>query len=904
VWLSGNQTGIPTFTVRAPDARERKLTSLEQVIVCARDFTKKPAIFCFPAAFGPYFRHSMKPPKSFVILLAFATGLMSWPNAVLMASNARLLAGSSPISEPYPVLSGGVFSNLIVSGSPDPLAHFRWANPQAGDGLQTYLLGPVAVSADPPDSFRNLNSVTNEHCQMLVSGTGSIRFDFGVESAAWLEFDSPDFSGSVEMSISEYNEPAIVNAGAQNPVKTKAPVKYGRTYRLELNESLYEGVRFGWIHVRTFDQPWHITAVRLVCQIKPANYEGSFACSDPELTRIWYTGAYGVKLNLLPDCFGAILMERSDRISWTGDSYPAQAAALAAFGNRDFVKANLDRTAKLDNGIESYSLCWILSLMDYYRYSGDTAALRQYAPNVQAKLAHANQVYADPQIAFYGWDERLGAGFEDPNSTPETKNAYRMLFIRACREFAQGMNFIGETAVGESFQKIADQRIAELRAKGQWLDRFGLHAAADLVNAGFTTPTEQARLFDREFGDRATRLSFSPFNEYFIIQAMARMNRYDEALASIHDDWGGQIEYGGTSFFETFWPAWAQVLGHNDAVPNCQSGYTSLCHPWGAGVTKWLTEETLGIKPVTPGFATYDVFPHLGRTLTSVSGAVPTPKGTIRAAFDVAQGRASLTAPAGTTGRIGIPTVEKNIKNIRINGKLAWKNGVFHSVPGIGGADTNRDFVIFNDVQPGTYEIKVAYSGKTPTFTDGPWQFPTTFVKEDRTTGGNWGGKYGLDGSVLFCADEAGKDRVQLPDYVSAVTRRQGRTGDWSGPTDLRALAQDPTNGAARCRGVFYCGNPAACQQCLVVDVALRQPAEYQLALYFVDLDRKGRRQSVELFDLETRKLIAPTRVYSDFTGGVYAVYDCRQSVRVRVNHVRGDNAVWSGLFFDPQSNQ
>jgi hypothetical protein len=847
----------------------------------------------------------MKQPTSLVLLLVVGASLRSWPDTALMAASARLLEGNSPISEPYPALHGGNFEKKVVPDSPDPLAHYRWENPQAGDGLQTYLLRPVAVSADQPDACGNLDSFTHGTCQVLVNGTGSIRFDFGVESAAWLEFDSPDFSGAVEMSISEYNEPAIVNDGAQSPVKTKTPVKHGQTYRLELNQSLYEGVRFGWIHVRTFDKPWHITAVRLVCQTKPANYEGSFACSDPQFTRIWYVGAYGVKLNLLQDYFGAILMDRSDRFSWTGDAYPAQAAALAAFGNRDFVKANLDRTAKLDNGIESYSLYWILSLMDYYRYSGDAATLRQHAANAQAKLEHGNQIYADPPISFYGWDDRLGAGFEDPNANPETKNAYRMLFIRACREFAQSMNTLGETVVSETYQKIADQRIAELRAQSQWMDRFGLHAAADSVNAGFTTPTEQARLFDWEFSDRATRVSFSPFNQYFVIQAMARMNHYDEAVASIRDDWGGQLEYGGTCFFETFWPAWAQVLGHNDAVPNCQSGYTSLCHPWGAGVTKWLTEETLGIKPITPGFATYDVFPHPGRTLTSVSGSVPTPKGTIRAAFDVTKGQASLTAPAGTIGRIGIPMVEKTIKSIRINGKLAWKNGTSHAVPGIGGASTNRDFVIFNDVQPGTYEIKVAYSGRTPVFKDVPWQFPATFVKEDRTTSGNWGGKYGLDGSVLFCIDGVDKDRVQLPNYVTTVTRRQGRVGGWSEPVvDTRALAQSPTNGAARCDGVLYCGNPAACQQCLVVDVALKQSAEYQLALYFVDLDRKGRRQSVELFDLESRKLIAPTHVYSNFTGGTYAVYNCRQSVRVRVNHIRGDNAVLSGIFFDPQNRK
>jgi len=117
-------------------------------------------------------------------------------------------------------------------------------------------------------------------------------------------------------------------------------------------------------------------------------------------------------------------------------------------------------------------------------------------------------------------------------------------------------------------------------------------------------------------------------------------------------------------------------------------------------------------------------------------------------------------------------------------------------------------------------------------------------------------------------------------------------------------LAQSPANDAARCDGVLYCGNPAARQQCLVADIALKQPAEYQLALYFVDLDRKGRRQSVELFDLESRKLIAPTRIYANFTGGTCAVYNCQQSVRVRVNHIRGDNAVLNGLFFDPPRKQ
>ena len=281
------------------------------------------------------------------------------------AGNPRVLLSLEPpsIPEPHPMLQGGEFSGPEVPESPDPLVQYRWKEPRASDGLQVYVLRPTALQPAPTESFEGMATEASIPCTILVRGPGSLRFDFGVESAAWLEFDSPDLAGAVEMSISEYNEPAVVNVGAQNPVKTLRPVRHGNTYRLELNKELYEGLRFGWIHVRSFERPWHITDVRAVCQVKPANYEGRFACSDPLLTRIWYSGAYGVKVNLQPDYFGAILMERSDRFSWTGDAHTSQGAALVAFGNRDFVKHNLDRTANDSNNIESYSLYWILSLM-------------------------------------------------------------------------------------------------------------------------------------------------------------------------------------------------------------------------------------------------------------------------------------------------------------------------------------------------------------------------------------------------------------------------------------------------------------------------------------------------------------------------------------------------------------
>ena len=808
----------------------------------------------------------------------------------------------SNIKEPYPYISSGNFSGGMVSESPDALLRYKWSNPKSEDGLEIYTLKPVKVATDNPSSFSNLNSLTSDSPSVTVTGTGSIMFDFGVESAAWLEFDSSDLtdSGSVEMSISEFNEPAVVNTGAQNPIKTLIPVKYGNTYRLELNKELYEGVRFGWIHVRKFSKPWHITGIRLVCQIKPTNYNGSFSCSDSLLTRIWYTGAYTVKLNLEKDYFGAILMERSDRFSWTGDAYPSQAASMVAFGNYSFVKKNLGNTSKQDNGIASYSLYWVLSLIDYYNYTGDTATLGNYITNACAKLDTAYSHYGtNPKLGFYGGDERLGDYFENPNCQ-EAENAYKMLSIRTWREFAIAMKEYGRTDLYEKYKKYADDKINELRQNSDWYGPFGLHAEADAVNAGFTSIKEQKGFYTKEFSDRVNRISYAPFNEYFIIQAMARMGKFDDAISTIRDDWGGQIKYGGTTFFEVYILSWNKVLGKNDAPINGQNGYTSLCHPWSAGVTKWLTEETLGIKPTNPGFSTYRILPHLGRSLTYVLGKVLTPHGDISASFNVTNGSCIINAPMGTLGIVGIPKVEKEIENINVNGRLVWQDHKYCKIKSIAKAYEDKEFVYFSGVQPGKYNFSVSYSGTTPANKKLPWRYAATFVREDSVTSGNWGGIYGAAGYILCNYIDSTSDLRELPSYVTSVNYNKNINFQWAeGTMDKRAPASSAQNYFPRNAGCIHTNDYIACDQTMTVDITLKHQHTYQVALYFVDWDKKGRRTALEMFDLQTKKLIAPVKIIRDYYGGKYLVFRYDKSVRFRVDQVRGVNAVLSGIFFD-----
>lgn len=817
--------------------------------------------------------------------------------AVVNAALPRwhLVRAPSPIREPYPSLHGGAFSGRPVKWSPDPLMAYRWRHPRTDAGLQTYILRPVTVETRTPAAFSGLQSVTTRRCDIAVKGTGAFRVDFGTESAAWIEFDSPDLSGSrVEMGVSEFNAPAHEPDHAEG-----VPQKIGDTYRLKLNPRFYEGVRYGWVYIRTFSgRPWHITAVRAVCQIKPTNYNGSFACSNPMLTRIWYTGAYTVKLNLLRHYFGAILMDRGDRISWVGDAHIAQSTAMTAFGDFPFVRHNLNLSAGRGNGIASYYLYWILSLVNYYQSTGDRVELRKCTPMAEQLLRRAASGFAHPHIAFYGWGDRLGGFAAAENS--QTREAYRMLFVETCRRLARAFGEAGRRRLRAKYLQWGDQYAQKIQARPAWDHWVNIYPAADGINAYVPTPAQRRTVSRRCFADRLSRISLSPFNEYFIIQAMARLHLWNQAIETVLDDWGGQINYGGTTFFEVYEPGWNRIIPLNGGIPSMICGPTSLCHPWSSGCTSWLTRWVAGIRPLAPGFSRAQITPHLGRTLTWVKAVVPTPYGRISESINVRTGIGAFVIPTGVMATIGVPKVHRQIVAITVNGHSVWRNGRFVRCPGVTHAHQSSSFIYLTGVPAGHWSISISYRGHTPPFLPEPLIYSVQPLGQDSVTQGNWGGIYGRDGYVLFADGRHETNIKHLPSYVQSVHCRWGYKTRWpTDGTDIRALAQSPKNGRhGRVAGVFYSALTSQAPQA-AVDIRVKRGRCYRLALYAVDFDHQHRKETVMIESLRSKKLLAPIQAFSHFSKGKYMIFNCRGSVRIRINPIRGGNAVLSGLFFD-----
>jgi hypothetical protein len=74
----------------------------------------------------------------------------------------------------------------------------------------------------------------------------------------------------------------------------------------------------------------------------------------------------------------------------------------------------------------------------------------------------------------------------------------------------------------------------------------------------------------------------------------------------------------------------------------------SLCHAWSSGPAALLPQLVLGVRPLTDGWATFEVAPQRG-DLEWASATVPTPHGVISVRAD--ETGTTVTFPAGTTFR-------------------------------------------------------------------------------------------------------------------------------------------------------------------------------------------------------------------------------------------------------------
>src|SRR4051794_2759490 len=103
------------------------------------------------------------------------------------------------------------------------------------------------------------------------------------------------------------------------------------------------------------------------------------------------------------------------------------------------------------------------------------------------------------------------------------------------------------------------------------------------------------------------------------------MGEQNYVLKQMKDYWGGMLKLGATSFWEEYNP---EKRGSDVYAMYGRPFGKSLCHAWGASPIYLLGKYYMGVKPISPGYQTYQIEPVLGG-LQWMQGSVPTPNGDI-----------------------------------------------------------------------------------------------------------------------------------------------------------------------------------------------------------------------------------------------------------------------------------
>jgi alpha-L-rhamnosidase len=444
---------------------------------------------------------------------------------------------------------------------------------------------------------------------------------------------------------------------------------------------------------------------------------------------------------------------RRDRAIWAGDMDVEGPTVYYSTGKSEYLKGSLQLLGsyQLSSGFvtgalppqtalhtgaktpgtvgtysASYSMYYVLGLAGYYLYTGDTAFVNSQWPVVQAELAwNATQLDSRGLFITNGadsgdWD------FYDGSKTGAVSEV-NLIYYKALLDGAQLATAVGQTALASSYTSqastlktaintylfnsgkgaytISDTNAAVPQDANSMAVLYGVAPAAQVASILATLKTD---LWTSNYGplpytsDAGNRAVISPFISGYELQARLAANDTANAEALLSNVWGHMIAAGPDQTSTM----WENVLA-SDGTPGLGST-TNLSHGWSTAPTSALSGYTLGIQPVTAGYATWLVQPHPG-SLSWAEGQAPTPHGALAVSWagrsGVQQFSLQVTAPAGTIGTIAVPTYGASSPIVAVNGNVVWSGGAFTATGGVGGARADANFVFLTGVQPGTYTV-------------------------------------------------------------------------------------------------------------------------------------------------------------------------------------------------------
>ena len=281
---------------------------------------------------------------------------------------------------------------------------------------------------------------------------------------------------------------------------------------------------------------------------------------------------------------------------------------------------------------------------EYYRHTGDRETIADVFPAVNRYLK-LWQLGADDLVVQRpgGW---TWGDWGENKDMQLLYNAWYYLALDGCGQMAR---LLGDRATADNCD-IQRQKLNAAFQRSFWngheyrsADHEGPpddRGQALAVVAGLAKQEQfesLAKVLQRQF-------HASPYMEKYVLEALLRMGKTDQALDRMLKRYEAMID----SPITTLWEGWG--IG-----PQGYGG-GSYNHAWSGGPLTLLSQYVAGVRPLSPGYEEFEIVPQLGR-LRHVRARIASPRGMIELAFRREQDSlaGTLTVPPQTTGYVELP---------------------------------------------------------------------------------------------------------------------------------------------------------------------------------------------------------------------------------------------------------
>ncbi|MBQ1939115.1 MAG: alpha-rhamnosidase, partial [Alistipes sp.] len=368
---------------------------------------------------------------------------------------------------------------------------------------------------------------------------------------------------------------------------------------------------------------------------------------------------------------------KRDRWVWSGDAVQSYLMNYYLFFDSECVKRTTwllrgkDPVTSHTNTIMDYTFYWFIGIYDYYMYTGDRAFVRQIYPRMQTMMEyvlgrtnHRGMVEGmTGDWVFVDWAD----GYLDKKGELAIE---QVLLCKSLETMALCARLSEVEEDVERYDKLAAS-LRELLLPTFWNEQKQALVHNCVEDRQSESVTRYANMFASFYGylspEQQTAIKQSvllndqilkittPYMRFYELEALCVMGEQEEVMRQMKAYWGGMLREGATTFWEKYNPE-EQDTEHLQMYGRPYG--KSLCHAWGASPIYLLGRYYLGVKPTSPGYATWEMRPTLGG-LEWMEGVVPTPNGEIYLKMDKEQ--LTVRATEGE-GLLYLPNVEAPIR--------------------------------------------------------------------------------------------------------------------------------------------------------------------------------------------------------------------------------------------------